>query len=229
MLFEGLEHVVREQEPMARRSWFRLGGPAEYFAEPTSRDELQDIVERCRTNDVPIRVLGGGSNLLVRDEGVPGMVLSLGAPAFSEITVDDCHITAGGGARLGHLVSTAVREGLGGLEQLVGIPGTVGGAVRGNASANHGDIGQYTHQAVVMRRDGEIKTRDRGEMRFSYRKSNLDELVILSATFALEKEDPQILSKKMQKLWILQKAGQPDGNVGAGRISRTPAAPQQPV
>ncbi|MCA9177596.1 MAG: UDP-N-acetylmuramate dehydrogenase [Planctomycetales bacterium] len=218
MLFEGLEHIVREQEPMARYTWFRLGGAAEYFAEPTNRTELLQIIEICRTEDIPIRMLGGGSKVLVRDEGVPGVVVRLSAPAFCEITVNDAQITAGGGARLGHLVSTAVRDGLSGLEQLVGIPGTVGGAVRGNVGANHGDIGQYTIQVEVLTRAGDIKTRDRSELRFAYRKTNIDELVLLSATFALEREEPHALAKRMQKLWILQKAAQPDGNFGMGAI-----------
>ena len=219
-MFAGLEHIVREREPLARHTWFRLGGAAEYFAEPTSQDELQQIVQQCREHDIPIRMLGGGSNVLVRDEGVPGMVLHLAAPAFSEIAVDGSRITAGGGARLNHLVSTAVREGLAGLEQLVGIPGTVGGAVRGNAGANNGDIGQCTQEVQVMRRTGEVYTRSRSDLRFAYRESNIDELVILSVAFELEPDDANALAKRMQKLWILQKASQPDGNLGSSVIFR---------
>ena len=89
-----------------------------------------------------MRVLGGGSNLLVRDEGVPGVVISLGAAEFGRIAVWGRKITAGGGAKLGHVISTAVREGLAGLEMLVGIPGTIGGALHTNAGAHAGDIGQ---------------------------------------------------------------------------------------
>lgn len=220
MAFEGLEHIIRENEPLARHTWFRLGGAAEYFAEPTSLDELQQLVKGCREQELPIRMLGGGSNVLVRDEGVPGVVVHLAAPAFSEIHVEGNQIKSGGGARLNHLVSTAVREGLAGLETLVGIPGTVGGAVRGNAGANNSDIGQFTHEVQVLTRDGNLLTRGRNELRFAYRRSNIDELVTVSATFELEQDDPQALAKRMQKLWILQKAAQPDGNAGCGVIFR---------
>ncbi len=121
-LLSGFEHIVCEREPLAPYTWFRLGGVAEYFAEPTSLEELEALVRHCREQELPIRLLGGGSNLLIREQGVPGLVIRLSAAAFSEITVDDNVIVAGAGAKLGHVISTAVREGLAGLEHLVGIP-----------------------------------------------------------------------------------------------------------
>jgi len=83
----GFEHIVRENEPLAAHTWFRLGGPAQYFAEPTSVDELAALVRRCHEAGLPVRVLGGGSNVLVRDEGVAGLVVALGAAAFGRIDV----------------------------------------------------------------------------------------------------------------------------------------------
>ena len=112
-----------------------------------SRDRLRNcksVVQRAAAEGLPIRLLGGGSNLLVREVGVPGVVLRLSAPAFNQIQTAKNVATAGGGARLGHVISTAVRAGLGGLEALVGIPGTIGGALHGNAGGNGGDIGQWT-------------------------------------------------------------------------------------
>ena len=99
-------------------------------------------------------------------------------------------ITAGAGAKLGHVISTAVREGLAGLEHLVGIPGTIGGALRGNAGTENHDIGQWTGWAEVMTRSGEILEHQRDDLRFTYRYSNLDELVILRASFPLERGRP---------------------------------------
>ena len=107
-----------------------------------------------------MRVLGGGSNLLVRDEGVRGLVVSLGAAAFGRIQVAGRKLTAGGGAKLGHVISTAVREGLAGLESLVGIPGTLGGALHTNAGTHGGDIGQCTTTAT--RDDPQGRDRSRG-------------------------------------------------------------------
>ena len=212
----GFEHIVRDSEPLAPYTWFRMGGVAEYFAEPTSEAELSELVRRCRAEDVTIRLLGGGSNLLVRPAGVRGMVIHLATPAFGHISVTRQTATAGGGAKLGHLISTAVREGLAGLEPLVGIPGTVGAAVRGNADGGGGDIGQWIKCATVMTRSGEIVDRD--DLRFSYRQSSLDELVILRAEFELESGDSQELTKRMQKAWIAKKASQPPGNQNLGYI-----------
>ena len=126
------------------------------------------------------------------------------------------------GGKLGHAISTSVREGLAGLETLVGIPGSVGGALHGNAGSRGGDIGQWTSQATVMTRAGEILTRHREELVFAYRESSLDELVILEAQFELDEEDPEELTKRMQKQWIIQKAGQPLGHQSAGCIFKNP-------
>ncbi|HVU86308.1 MAG TPA: UDP-N-acetylmuramate dehydrogenase [Pirellulales bacterium] len=221
-LLTGFEPIARQGEPLAQHTWFRLGGAAEYFAEPRTVEQLQALVRRCATEGIQIRMLGGGSNVLVRDEGVPGMVVSLADPAFAEITASGRKISAGGGAKLGHLISVAVREGLAGLEPLVGIPGSVGGALHGNAGSRGGDIGQWTCRATVMTRSGEILERERDDLTFAYRESSLDELVILQGQFELEKEDPEELTKRMQKYWIVKKANQPLGHQSAGCIFKNP-------
>jgi UDP-N-acetylmuramate dehydrogenase len=218
----GFEKILRTEEPLAPHTWFRIGGPAEFWAQPTSVDQLAALVRRCREAELPVRVLGGGSNVLVRDEGVRGLVVSLVAPAFAEIKVAQQRVTAGAGARLGHLVSSAVREGLGGLETLVGIPGTIGGALHGNAGSRGGDIGQWTCRATVMNRSGDVVDRSRDELVFAYRQSSLDELVILGAEFQLEPDDPQELTKRMQKQWIVKKASQPLAHQSAGCIFKNP-------
>jgi len=221
-LFSGLENVVRQGEPLAKHNWFKLGGNAEYFAEPTTLDQLQTIVRRSREQEIPIRLLGGGSNLLVRDEGVPGVVIRLGEGEFSAISVAGHTVTAGGAAKLGHVISTAVRESLGGLETLVGIPGTVGGALHGNSGSRGGDIGQWTSSATVLTRAGDIHHRKRDELVFAYRESSLDELVILEAKFSLEQDDSEKLTKRMQKQWIVKKASQPMSHQSAGCIFKNP-------
>lgn len=221
--FAGLEHIVRENEILAPYTWLRVGGAAQFFAEPTSVEELQQLVVRCRDEALPVRVIGGGSNLLVRDEGVPGMVVHLAAPAFTTIRVTDRTLHAAGGAKLGHVVSTAVREGLAGLESLVGIPGTVGGALRRNAAAYGTEIGQWTQSARVMTRAGEIVEYSRDQLRFSHRSSNLDELAVLDAEFLLEKSEARELTMRMQKLWILRKSNQPLSNQNAAPIFANPS------
>ena len=219
---DGLEHIVREGELLAPYTWLQLGGPARYFAEPMNRDELCRLVNRCREENVPVRLLGGGSNLLVPDEGVPGMVIYLSAAEFAKVRLDGDLLVAGGAAKLAHLIATAVREGLGGLEQLVGIPGTVGGALHGNATCHGTDIGQWTRSASVLTHAAEIVSRDGEHLVFGYRESSLDELVILEAQFQLEPGDSRELTKRMQKQWIVNKAAQPLQNQRNVMVFRDP-------
>ena len=221
-LLTGFEKIVRQGEPLAMHTWFQLGGPAEYFAEPRNLDELVALVRRGREEGVAMRLLGRGSNVLVRDEGVPGLVLCLFATAFREIKVDGRSITAGGGARLGRVVTTAVHEGLAGLEELVAIPGTLGGALHGNAGTHGGDIGEWTCHATVVTHAGEVLQRKREDLVFDYRQSSLDELVIVSARLELEEDDPRELSRRLQKQWIMRKARQPMGHQCAGCVFKNP-------
>lgn len=213
---------VREQVPLADRTWFKLGGPAQYFAEPTSTDELKAVVDRCRDEGMQARILGGGSNVLVRDEGVAGMVISLADPNFSRISISGTKATIGGGANLANAITMTVGAGLAGLEPLVGIPGTVGGALHGNSGTHGGDIGQWASGASVMTRGGEIIHRERADLVFAYRQSSLDELVILEATFDLEEEDPVEITKRMQKQWIVKKANLPMTHENTGCIFKNP-------
>lgn len=222
-LLDDFEAIVRPDEPLAPHTWLHVGGPAEYFAEPRDIDALSALVRRCRDENLPVRLLGGGSNVLVRDEGVPGVVIRLAEAGFADIDCHDHRLVAGGGAKLGHVISTAVREGLAGLEALVGIPGTIGGALHGNAGSRGGDIGQWTRRATVMTAAGEIVERSREELVFAYRQSSLDELVILSAEFELDREDPNELTKRMQKQWIVKKASQPLGHERTGCIFKNPS------
>jgi UDP-N-acetylmuramate dehydrogenase len=213
---------VRENVPLADRTWFKLGGPAQFFAEPTTVDELLAVVQRSRDERLHVRLLGGGSNVLVRDEGVAGMVISLSGPGFSSIAVSGNKVTVGGGAQLANVITAAVGAGLAGLEPLVGIPGTIGGALHGNAGTQAGDIGQWTSRATVMTRSGELVTRERNDLVFAYRQSSLDELVIVDAQFELEEEHPDDLTKRMQKQWIFKKANLPMAHENTGGIFRNP-------
>lgn len=203
-------------------TWFQLGGPAEYFAEPQNADQLIALIKRCADEEIPVRLLGGGSNILVRDEGVAGMVVRMAATAFSQIRLEGQSVIAGGGATLGHVITTAVHQGLAGLEMLIGIPGTLGGALHGNAGTHGGDVGQWTTLATVVTRTGEILQRGRDDLIFEYHRSSLDELVILEAEFRLEEDDPRELARRMQKHWIVKKAAQPMGHQCAGCVFRNP-------
>lgn len=206
---DSVAHLVQHNYSLAPRLWLGIGGPARYYAEPTNRAELIELVRAASEQGVPIRVLGGGSNLLAREAGVDGLVISLAAATLSELVVDGNRLTAGAGATLSRAVTHAVGVGLAGLEHLLGIPGTVGGALVSNAGAGGRDIGSVTAEVEVLDFDGQVHTISAEEAQFSHRRSNLDGRIILSATFQLENLDLEALTKRMQKLWIVRNAAQP--------------------
>lgn len=214
--------ITRANEPLAEHTWLKIGGPAEYFVTPRDVDELIAVVKHCLANDIPTRLLGGGSNLLVRDEGVKGVVIRLDGEPFKQIEIEGNIARAGGGALLSHLISETVRAELAGLETLAGIPGTVGGALHGNAGTRSGDIGQFVKSVTVLTAKGERFVRDDEELSFSYRSSSVNELVILEGEFELQKDDPAEIARRMRKLWIMKKATQPLSFQTAGCIFKNP-------
>lgn len=214
--------IVRQDEPLGQHTWLGVGGPAQYFIRPRNQSELASVVRTCHTERIPIRILGGGSNVLVRDEGIAGAVIHLEGDAFSNIAAEGTLIRAGAGALLSNVISYAVKSGLAGMEVLVGIPGTVGGALKGNAGGKSGDIGQFVRNVKVLTQEGEVVTRSEDELSFAYRSSGIDELVILEAEFELQKGDPDEITRRMRTIWIMKKATQPLTFQSAGCIFKNP-------
>jgi UDP-N-acetylmuramate dehydrogenase len=214
--------IIRHNEPLAPYTYLKVGGPAELLVQPKTREELAAVVRICRQKNVPLRVLGGGCKVLVRDQGVSGVVLRLSEPAFTSIAIEGRRVRAGAGAPLSALISEAALHGLSGPETLVGIPGTVGGAVRCNAGDRSGEVGQLIRAVEVVDGQGQIQLRDRDDLRFAADWSNLDEPVLLTAEFELEPDRPDAIVKRMRKAWIHRKAGQPLSFQAAGRIFKNP-------
>jgi UDP-N-acetylmuramate dehydrogenase len=221
-LFDGLEAITKYDEPLAPHTWFKLGGPARYFLEPRTIDELQQVVRRCRENEVPMRVLGGGANLLIDDAGIKGAVIHLEQGDFHDVAVTESGVRCGAGADMGKLVLRCVREGLGGMECLTGIPGTVGGGVRMNAGGAFGDIGNIIESVQVMNEDGEVFTRYREDLAFAYRSTNITSKFILGAELRLAPDDPHRILKQVKQIWIYKKNTQPLGQRNAGCIFKNP-------
>ncbi|MBL8866195.1 MAG: UDP-N-acetylmuramate dehydrogenase [Gemmataceae bacterium] len=215
--------IVKRGEPLAPYTHLRIGGPAEYFIQPRTVSELADVLRQCKTNRVPVRMLGGGYNLLVRDEPVPGAVVRLHGAAFASIEREGRTIRAAGGAQLFDLLAFAVREGLGGLETLVGIRGTVGGSVRCNVGDRTGEIGSAVRRVAVLTDDGKQELRSRDELNFSDHSSDLVEPVILWVEFDLEPNDPEVLLRRMRKAWVQRQAGEPHSFQAGVRMFRNPA------
>ena len=221
-LFAGLEEIVKKDEPLASRTWFGIGGPARYLVEPRTTDELADVVKRCRDNEVPIYVLGGGANLLVDDAGVKGAVIHLAGGQFAEVQFIETGVRAGAGADMGKLVLRCVREGWSGLECLTGVPGSVGGCVRMNAGGAFGDIGNVVESVQVMTDQGEMFTRYRADLAFAYRSTNITSKFILGAELRLTEDDPHRILKQVKQIWIYKKNTQPLAFGSAGCIFKNP-------
>jgi UDP-N-acetylmuramate dehydrogenase len=222
-VFDDFRGTVKLDEPMAPLVWFRLGGPAAYFSSPRQLDELIALLKRCRQEGVAFKILAGGSNVLVRDEGVSALVIHLESPFFSDLTIKDKVVEAGAAVPLTALISHSARAGLAGLEVLTGIPGTVGGALRGNAGGRQGSIGQFVRRATVLDPADEIQVRERDDLSFADRDSNLDEPLILSAEFELVQEEPESVVRRMRRIWIIKKENQPYGHQSSGCIFKNPA------
>jgi UDP-N-acetylmuramate dehydrogenase len=221
-LLEQFSEIIQADEPLAPLTWMKTGGVAQYIVTPRSQDELQKVVVWCHENETPIHVLGGGSNVLVSDDGVSGVVLRLTDSAFGNVEIDGTTVRVGATALLSHAISETVTAGLAGLETLVGIPGTIGGALKGNAGGKSGDIGQFVSAVTVLTAKGEKFTRREDELSFSYRQSSINELVILEGEFQLQEDSAEEITRRMKKLWIMKKATQPLASQSAGCIFRNP-------
>ena len=211
---------LRTDVPLAPLTTYKRGGTATWFLDLDDPDELDGWVV---PDDVPILVLGRGSNLVVADGGFPGLVLRLGTGSAA-IEIDDDEVFAGGAASLPVLARTAAQADRGGLSWFVGIPGSVGGAVRMNAGCYGTYVADVFQSAQVVLRDGSVVTRSAREMAFGYRSSDLPTgAVIVSATFAPPTGQPEELDDRMQGQLAKRDATQPTKDRTAGSTFRNPA------
>jgi len=221
-IFKGLEAIVQRNCPLGQMTTFRVGGPAEYLIRPRTEDEVRDVLARCAKEGLEVRVFGRGSNILVKDEGVKGAVIQLDEEAFGRIAIEEDLLRAGAAATLGRIVAAAARQGLSGVECLVGIPGTVGGAVRMNAGGTFGDIGQTVERVKVMSADGQTFYREREDMAFGYRTSNVSARFILSVELRLMPDSAKAIKDRIKKVWIIKKNTQPMAAASAGCTFKNP-------
>ncbi|MDA1232634.1 MAG: UDP-N-acetylmuramate dehydrogenase [Planctomycetota bacterium] len=219
---EDFSEILLRDELLSKHTWLKLGGPAQYFVSPRTEAELLEVITTCRSQQLPIHILGSGSNLLVRETGVQGVVIKVIEPLLAEVHVEGTSLTAGGGTLLSHVVAEAVRAGLGGIEYLVGIPGTIAGAVVGNSGGRTGDIGQLITSVRVLTQENEIAVRLGDELTFSYRRSSVQDLLVLSITLELTRDDSEELTRRTRKNWIMKRSTQPLADQSAGCIFRNP-------
>ena len=216
--------VIRSDEPLAKRTTLRVGGPADIFIEPGNEDDLAAVLKLCKESGIPFFILGRGSNLLVRDGGFRGAVICLSHPAFGRIEINGGTMHCGAGAKLKNVAVEARRNGLSGLEFLEGIPGSVGGALRMNAGAMGGQTFDAVESVRLMDFSGNVSELPREAIAVAYRGcATLKDHVGLAAVFKCGAASRDEIEKRMkgfsEKRWDSQPAAP-----SAGCIFKNPAA-----
>lgn len=214
---------VQEQVLLAPYTTFKIGGPAEYFVIVKTREECAEAITFARKKQLPWFVLGSGSDILVADSGFHGVVMK---SELSDVTFDEAHatVTAGAGTRLSRVVTASAQKGLSGLEFSIGVPATVGGAVWANLGARGKEMNDVLISVTVMDENGNQHVMKKDECQFGYRESVFkhQRMVILEATFQLQKEDPAIIKQRVQELSAVRKETQDIGSKCAGCVFRNP-------
>ena len=218
----GLSDRIECDVPLGRLTWFRVGGSARFVFHPRDAEDLSALVRRARLEEVPVKVLGSGANVLVSDDGFDGVVVRLDDPAFSRVTRCEGGLVVGAGVELMLLSRQCSEQGLAGLEGLAGIPATVGGAVCMNAGGQFGDFGTVVSEVEILRDDGLIERRTRDALGFGYRRSDVGEGIVLSARLALTEDDPDRVKKKFDECFEYKKASQPLADRSAGCVFKNP-------
>ena len=216
------ELQVLKDEPMSRHTTFRIGGPADYFVCP-DREQIAAVLAVAKKCGMAITVIGNGSNLLVGDKGIRGLVVEIGS-AMNQIMVDKNHITAGAGALLSQVAAKAAAAELGGMEFAAGIPGSVGGAVTMNAGAYGGEMKDILRTVTVLTPEGELKTLDVSEMDLSYRHSCVPEqqYIVLEAEIELGYKPEEEIRAQMEELRNKRIEKQPLEYPSAGSTFKRP-------
>jgi UDP-N-acetylmuramate dehydrogenase len=222
-LATALRGRVRLREPMSRHTTFRIGGPADIFAQPVDVEDLARAIRFARARGIPFKVIGNGSNLLVSDAGIRGLVIRL-TPGFSQVRWLDDGVEAGAGARLAKLVRGACQAGLSGLESTVGIPGTLGGALATNAGTDTGSIGDLVVSATVLDADGELRQWANSHFAYRYRYSTLrgSGAIVVSARLQLRPAPGDEIVAKVNRLREKRASRQPLHAWSAGSVFKNP-------
>lgn len=204
-----VRHTVREEESLVPFTWLRMGGAARFFAEPGNLEELARLIAEANQSGLAVRILGAGSNILVREEGFDGLAIHFSTAELCKIQVQGDHLSVRAGAKLSHLISAAVGGGLGGLEHLAGIPGTVGAALASNAGSINDDIGSRVHSVTTIDRTGAFSEVTADQLQFGFRRSSLEDSIIAEVNFKLRPGEPAELTRRMQSNWIVRRSMQP--------------------
>ncbi len=221
-----LDGVVRGRvaydEPLSRHTSLRIGGAADALVVPADLEDLRALLRFADREGMATLVLGGGSNTLVLDGGFRGVAIILGE-AFARLGADGTTVWAGAAVRVSRLLAFCCRQGLAGVECLTGIPGTVGGAIRGNAGTSAGSVSMRLREVAVALRDGALARLAKGDLGFAYRHAALPAgAVITGATFELAPGDPAAIRRAVSKLLVARNRSQPVESRSAGCMFKNP-------
>ncbi|WP_315713432.1 MULTISPECIES: UDP-N-acetylmuramate dehydrogenase [unclassified Bradyrhizobium] len=209
-------------ESLAPLTWFRVGGPAQVLFTPADADDLAYFLKHL-SSDLPLYVIGVGSNLIVRDGGVPGVVIRLAPRAFGEVKAEGDIVTAGTAALDKRVAEIAASANLAGLEFLFGIPGTIGGALRMNAGANGGETKDILVEAIAIDRHGKTHRFNNAEMKFTYRASGVDpSLIFTAARFRGTPSAPEAIRARMAEVQAHRETAQPIREKTGGSTFKNP-------
>ena len=215
---EIISEIFRYNVPLQKYTSFRTGGSAEIFVEPLGVLELKRVLQFCKDEQKKVFIFGKGTNLLVGDNGVDGVVIHLGGINFKNVERDGRYVVSGAGVNLPKLIRTVALSGFGGLEALAGIPGTVGGAVMMNAGGKYGDISDTIRSLTTMAFDGTIIKYMREDVGFEYRGCNLSEQIVIEVEFELNESKIEVVLEKMDEIYNEKQESQPLGTFNAGSI-----------
>ncbi|MEM9414005.1 MAG: UDP-N-acetylmuramate dehydrogenase [Planctomycetota bacterium] len=221
-LLDDLSIRCEDDAPLGPLTWYHVGGHAQMLAHPATPAQLGELVRRCREQGVPLRVLGSGANLLVREGVVPGVTVRLDDQHWNTMQVEGNTVRVGAGYDLHRLVIETAKLGLDGLVQVAGIPASIGGAIRMNAGGTYGDVGQAVKRVQVMSATGQVYFRDRDDLDFTYRSSNIDAPFILEAEFELQPDDAKELLRRVKEIYFYKTNSQPFAEKSAGCCFKNP-------
>ena len=211
-----------KDEAMAKHTSYRIGGPANAYITPRDKDDLSQILQFANQHGIETYFVGSGSNLLVADDGIDGLVITLGK-SLKRLEITGATVFAESGVMLGKMVKECISRNLSGIESMIGVPGTLGGALVMNAGAFGGEISNYLKHVTVMQMDGQEKQYQPGDISFSYRHSTFpDDEIVISAEFELIQSDKETVQEKRAVASGGRKATQPLKFRSAGSVFKNP-------
>ncbi|PIQ86615.1 MAG: UDP-N-acetylenolpyruvoylglucosamine reductase [Candidatus Omnitrophica bacterium CG11_big_fil_rev_8_21_14_0_20_43_6] len=219
---KNLSKKIKTKVNLADFTSFKIGGRAEYFFEPQNLKCLQQALISAQQAGLRVFILGSGSNILVSDSGLAGLVIKLNHRNFKRIYCQDSCIIAGSGLKLSQLISFAAKRGLSGVEFLAGIPGSLGGSLMGNAGAWGNSIGALVKQLGVLDYNGKLKNLTAHQLKFGYRKSNLNKYIIIWAKLKLSAENKKVIASRVKEYLLKRKAAWQNSLPSAGCIFKNP-------